>query len=674
MKISYNWLQDYCSVDLPAHELAAKLSHSGLCVETYEPAGDDWMLDVEVTSNRPDCLSHIGIAREVAAFAGTRISQPEVRPETDETIDFNEHMAVEVESPTLCPHYTARLICDVKVGPSPEWMQRRLEICGIRPVNNIVDITNYVLLESGQPLHAFDLQMLQDNKIIVRRAREGETITTIDGDEQELSGDMCVIADGREPVAVAGVMGGLDSEISESTSTIVLESARFDPPSVRRTSRALGLSSESSYRFERGVDPENVHRAARRATEFIHEIAGGRPATGMADIRADETRTPTVQMRFDRMEQVLGLEVDPDKVRSIFEGLELSILESSPDAMTVDIPSWRSDLGREIDLIEEVARVHGYDKISESTRIPVRMSTPSERERHERTVRRTLTGQGFDEVITYSLVQGTEAQSTQPWSDEGPIALRNPVSSDKTHLRLTNVINLVNAKQYNAAHGVPEVDLFELGKVYLPRDESDAPLPREKTCLTLLTDREDGFFVLKGVFANLLDALHVADNIDEEPEKLSVLRDDRSLALRAGDQLLGFLGIVDEDLAGDSECCSAVMELDFDLLAELASVEPSISAVPTYPAVERDIAVIVSESVRWKDLKRCIEDNAPEHLESLQFFDIYRGEPVPASKKSVAFSITFRSSERTLTRQEADAARDEIVAVLQDELGAELRS
>ncbi|MFW5914836.1 MAG: phenylalanine--tRNA ligase subunit beta [Planctomycetota bacterium] len=678
MKISYNWLKDYCSVDMPAHELASRLSQSGLCVETYEPIGDDYMLDVEVTSNRPDCLSHIGIAREVAALTGTRISQPDVHSSHEAGPEFNNYVSVSVESPRLCPHYTARLIRGITVGPSPQWLRKRLEICGVRPVNNIVDVTNYVLLESGQPLHAFDLSCIAENQVIVRRAREGESITTIDGQKHALTGEMCVIADVRAPVALAGIMGGQESEIGEETTDVLLESARFSPPNIRRTSRRLGLSSESSYRFERGVDPENVNRASRRAAGLILETAGGELANGMADIRSDEWRTPQVSMRFDRMDDLLGLEVDLDTIESIFEGLELSILQITSDAVIVDVPSWRADLTREIDLIEEIARVHGYDKISEETHIPVRLSSLPDRERYERRVRQTLTGEGFDEVITYSLVSEEQASRPQPWSDADPVRLRNPVSSDKTHLRMSNLPNMLQAKRYNAAHDVPRVDIFELGKVYLPEDDGpdETTLPTEKCCLSLLTDREDGLFLLKGVLKNIADVLHLECDIEEEVEQASILDPERSLRLKVDGEMLGYVGITSDPVMEEFglSAAPALMELDYDLLVDKAQTQPSIHPIPKYPAVDRDIAISVEEGVRWAELEACVDDHAPEHLESVQFFDVYRGKPIPAGKKSVAFSITLRSPNRTLTREEADAARDEIVEGLSDELGAELRT
>ncbi len=675
MIVSYNWLKDYCCFDLPAHELAGRLSRSGLCVETYEPVGDDWTLDVEVTTNRPDCLSHIGIAREIAALTGGRLRHPASAAAEAEDLTFDDVCSVEVRCPELCPHYTARLIVDVEVGPSPEWLRKRLSACGLRPINNVVDVTNYVLLETGQPLHAFDLALLEGRKIIVRRAGDGERIVTIDGTEHALSPEMCVIADASKPVAVAGVMGGMESQIGEVTTDILLESARFEPRSIRTTSRALGLSSDSSYRFERGVDPEAVESSSLRACRLIMELAGGRLARDMGNVRADRWRPLSITVRYERLALVLGIEVPRAEVQRILEAQELEIKEETPSAITVLAPSWRGDLTREIDLIEEVVRIHGYDKLCETTRIPVVMSPLSPRQRCERTVRRLLAGEGFDEVMTHSLISPAGAQLAQPWHDGDPIEVRNPVSVAKTHMRLTNMANLLGAKQFNAAHAVPQVDLFELGKVYLPGRTSEDELPREKTCLSLLTDREEGLFVLKGVLANVLEALHVEEDLAEEPAQAGPFSAEQSLVLRLEGTLLGCLGILRQDIAEQYDLATrpALMEVDFDLLIQKARMHPTVRSVPKYPPVERDVAVVVEEGVRWAELRRCVLEQAPEHLESLEFFDVYRGEQIPPGKKSIAFSLTLRSADRTLTNEEADAARDRIVAALKERLGAELR-
>ncbi|KPK62822.1 MAG: hypothetical protein AMK73_05645 [Planctomycetes bacterium SM23_32] len=673
MKASYNWLKDYGGFDLAAHELAERLSRAGLNVESYEPQGDDWMLDVEVKSNRPDCLGHVGIAREIAAITGGKLKLPPVEVDEEAERPVGSAAAVEVTAPDLCPRYTARVVEGVRVGPSPEWVRKRLMVCGIRPVNNVVDATNYVLLECGQPLHAFDLARIRDRRIVVRRARPGEVITTIDGTEHELSGQECVIADAVKPVALAGVMGGLDSEISDATADLLLEAARFDPRSVRRTSRAHGVASESSYRFERGVDPEVTDWASRRTCQLIVEWAGGRLLSGAIDVRADEPALRQVTLRFGRVALLLGIEVPPDEVVGILEGLQLEVLDRGADAVRVRVPSWRSDLEREVDLIEEVARIHGYDRIGETTEMPVRPVRPTISQMAERKARRLLAGQGFDEAMTYSLIAPDPLQLAQPWCQAEPIAVRNPVTIDRTHLRLTNMANLLHAKAYNAAHGSPQVDLFELGHVYLPRAETDTP--EEKLCLTLLTDREDGLRTLKGVLRNVMDGLGVEGRLEETPGARGPFAEEQAVALRLDGEWLGCAGAAAAEVTQELDLpnAPALMEVDFALLAARCRLDRPYRAVPAYPATTRDLAVVVDEAVLWADMEQCIRHDAPDLLESVALFDVYRGDPVPAGRKSVAFSLTFRRRDRTITAEEAEEARAAILSRLQSQLGAELR-
>ncbi|MGD2175936.1 MAG: phenylalanine--tRNA ligase subunit beta [Candidatus Brocadiaceae bacterium] len=675
MKASYNWLRDYCEFDLPAHELAARLSHCGLGVESYEPRGDDWMLDVEVKTNRPDCLCHLGVAREVAAVTGGEARRPEFVLEEDPDRPFGQAASVEVAAPDLCPHYTARVISGVRIGPSPEWMQERLDTCGIRPINNVVDVTNYVMLEAGQPLHAFDLALLDESKIIVRRAGAGEVLITIDGQEHELVGEECVIADVSGPVALAGIMGGLESEIGDSTTDVLLEAARFDPRTTRRTSRTHAVASESSYRFERGIDPEITDWASRRACQLILELAGGRVLNGSADIRADAGAdvTPEVSLRFARLKLVLGLEVRPDEAAQIFRSLGLAVLDLDETGVTVRVPSWRSDLTREVDLIEEVARIHGYERISETTDMPVRPVLPSVAELAGRRTRQLLAGEGFNEVMTYSLVLPTELQLSQPWYDGEPVGVRNPISAERTHLPLTNMANLLHVKHFNATRGTPRVDLFELGALYLPRAGEDTP--EEMPCLTLLTDREDGLRFLKGVLANLLDSLGVAAEVEEEPEAAGPFGPAEALTLHMGDEMLGCAGVVAPEVAEELGLSNrpALLELDFSALVDRCRLSPPYRPVPAYPAAERDLAIVVEERVLWADIERCVLRNAPDVLESVGFFDLYRGQSIPSGRKSVAFSLTFRREDRTITSEEAEEARTTILSALERELGAELR-
>jgi phenylalanyl-tRNA synthetase beta chain len=676
MKISYNWLKDYCGHELPASELAARLGEIGLCVETFEAVGDDWMLDVEVTTNRPDCLSHVGIAREVAALTGLRVRHPECAARAEPALKFEDLASVSVRCPDLCPHYTARVIKGVRVGPSPDWLQKRLITCGLRPINNVVDVTNYVLLEMGQPLHAFDLNLLAGRTIIVRRAAPGETMTTIDGVERALPPDACVIADAKRAVAVAGVMGGIDTEIRDSTTDVLIESARFDPVSIRRVSRALVLSTDSSYRFERGVDPEGVDRASERACRLILELAGGRLASGAANLRADSTELRAVSMRFKRLALVLGISVSPDEVRRIFEGQELEILKLNRNSVTVRVPSWRADLEREIDLIEEVARIHGYDKIAETTRMPVAPAAAGRRERCERIVRNVMVAAGFNEVMNYSLVTNSPHQLMQPWHNGQPIALRNPVSQDRTHLRLTTMPSLLAVKQFNAAHGTARIDVFEIGKIYLPQDSEDGR-PREQVCLGALTDRKDGFYLLKGALANVLESLHIEEEIEEVPEAPAAIGpfDQERLLLKLDGETLGCIGVLSAGVAAAYDLGNrpALMEVNLDLLLKLFKIHPTIQATPRFPEVRRDVAVVVDETVRWREMERCIRENAPEHMQSVEFFDVYRGQQVAAGKKSIAFSLTFRAPDRTLTGAEADAGRDKVVAALKAKFAAETR-
>jgi len=673
MKISYNWLKEYCEFDMPAHELAERLSHAGLNVDTYEPRGSDYMLEVEVTTNRPDCLCHLGLAREVAALTGSEARRPSPQPVEDAELAFQQHAHVQVDTPQLCPHYTARLIKGVKVGPSPDWMQQRLITCGLRPVNNVVDITNYVMFESGQPLHAFDFSLLQGQKVIVRRAQAGEVITTIDGKERELTGEECVIADAAKPIAVGGVMGGVESEISDSTTDVLLEAARFDLRSIRRTSRHHGLISDSSYRYERGIDPEITEWASRRAAELILEMAGGRLCNGMADIRSDTTETPQVTLRMARLSLLLGISVPQPEVVSIFRGLGLDICEQTAGTVTVRVPSWRPDLRREVDLVEEVARLHGYDKIADVSTMPIRPVSPSKQETAERRTRALLAGQGFDEVMTYSLVSPSALQLAQPWHDGPPLALRNPVSAERTHMRLTNMANMLGVKRFNQAHGTDRVDLFELSRVYVPRPGEDQP--EEKLCLSMLTDREDGLRVLKGVLANVLEELGIDTPVEEVPECAGAFRADGALVLRIDGELLGCAGVASDEAVAELDLrhAPALMECDFHRLVELTEFDRPYAPIASYPATRRDLAIVVRDDVLWADVQRVVLGSATELLETLEFFDVYVGDPVPHGHKSIAFSLTFRRQDGTITAEEAEQARAHVVDALSRELGATLR-
>jgi len=673
MKISNNWLKDYCAHELAAHELADKLSMAGLNVDTCEPVGGDHVLDVEVTANRADCLSHLGLAREVAAHTALEATPPDL--DVSESPDHNvaDYASVRVDDAELCPHYTARVVLGIKLGPSPDWMQTRLTACGIRPISNVVDITNYVMLECGQPLHAFDLARVAGGGIVVRAARPGEKLTIIDGAELTLTGSECVIADETHAVALAGVMGGIDSEICDTTTDVLVESARFNPPNIRRTARGHGLGSESSFRFERGIDPQLADWASRRACQLLVEHCGGTLAAGVAECGSADVEMPEVELRMARLALVLGLEVPLETVLSAFRGLGLEILADSDEVVRVRVPSWRPDLTREIDLIEEVARVHGYDKLRETLDMTVRAVTPSLPEVAERRARHMIAGQGFCEVMTYSLVPPEDVQLIQPWHEGEPMMLRNPVSAEHSRMKLTNMANILKAKRFNETHGTPRVDLFELGTVYIPQGKDEQP--DEKVCLTLLTDRDEGLRVVKGVLSNLIEELSADVEIAQTTGCAGPFAEGTALSLSIGGEFVGCAGIVSDAVADalDLRTRPALMELDFAKLADHCRLDRPLKAVPTYPGTSRDLAIIVGEDVLWADIESCIRSAGCDTLESVEFLNIYRGEHVPADKKSVALSLAFRRTDRTITAEEAEQARATALAALQSQLKAELR-
>ena len=670
MKISFNWLKEYVLFYLSPQELADKLTHVGLVVADIKAVEDDYCLEVEVTSNRPDCLGMIGIAREVAAAVGGNLRIPETLIQ-DKGADVAGNVRVDVEDAILCPRYTARILNRVNVGPSPEWMQKRLQCIGLRPINNVVDITNYVMMETGQPLHAFDLDKLCGQKIVVRKARAGEEIVAINGARRVLFHDMLVIADGEKPVAIAGVMGGKETEVSWSTRNVLLECAQFDPQQVRRTSKALGIASDSSYRFERGVDPEGVEYASKRAASLIQAHAGGETAGKCLEVRSQKPESGKVTLRLERLRKALGMEIKRDVAVDILTRLQFTILNVVDTFIDVGVPSFRGDVYREIDLIEEVSRIYGYNNIPTKTAIGVRGSVKSEQEIVEDLIRQTLVGLGFFEVKTFSIVDASPAQSVNLWSDSAGIEIANPLRLEESRLRTCLLPGLINAKRHNANHGTEQVRFFEIAKVYLAGKEK---LPVEKTCLSLLADVD--FLTLKGVVESLLMNLGVLEGCEwtayGEPR---FFNDDRAAKALMNGATLGYLGGACKELELKTSPCLA--ELDVDLLAEVRKKSVTgrkYRSLPQHPSVSRDLAIIVDEEVAWASIEKCINDIRVPFLRAINFFDVYRGKQVPPGKKSIAFNLCFQSPDRTLTSEEVDAAQQGVLGALNKSLGAELRT
>jgi len=665
MKVSYNWLKDYCEIGVPVEQLVAMLTIAGSEVEGYEPAGGDFSITLEIKSNRPDLLGAIGIAREVAAISRKPLRKPPVECKADPK-PASAWAAVEVPAPDLCPRYTARVITGVKVGPSPRWMVERLEAVGLRAINNIVDITNYVMMECGQPLHAFDLDTLSGRKIIVRRAEEGEAITTIDDVVRRLTTRDLVIADARRAVAVAGIMGGADTEVSPATRNVLLESAVFNPVSVRRTSRSTGLATDASYRFERSVDPVGTEWASRRAAALIAELGGGKLAEGLIDANVMELKPKKVSLRVPRIRRILGIDIPAREAANILRSLEFTVLSAGDDLIEVTVPSFRAvDVYREIDLIEEVGRIHGYDNVPLTTGMTIKVGAVSKLEKCQRRLREVLTGCGYNEAVSSSFISPQIAAALNPWNG-AIVELANPLRTEEGALRPCLLASMLHVKAINQNRGVPRCEMFELGKVFL-----GPMIEKEAACVL----EEDGFHALKGVVELLLDRFGMQRRCEMAPAGDGLFKPGRGLRVTSGGRTIGCFGEISDKLAAmfDLKQAPCAAELDFDAIVELAELERKSREVPKFPAVDRDLSIIVYESITWEQIVAAIESLCESLRESITFLNAYRGKPIEPGRKSVAFTLRYRSPERTLTNEEVNDAQSRLVAHLKEKLGATLR-
>jgi phenylalanyl-tRNA synthetase beta chain len=641
----------------------------------------DVVLEVAVTANRSDCLSILGLAREVAALLDLPLRHPEVRvgegpPEIK--------ARVTILDPVHCPRYAARLLTDLTVKQSPFWMRRRLQVSGIRAINNLVDVTNYVLLEFGQPLHAFDFTHLKGGEIVVRLPRHEERrFTTLDGQERELTPDTLLICDAARPVALAGVMGGLDSEVTPDTRQVLIESAYFNPATIRRTSKRLGLSSEASYRFERGVDPEAVIHALERAAQLMCEVGGGRVVGPRLDEYPAPLQHPRLNLRVSRTNQVLGTDFSTETIAGLLKRLHLPALSLDRENLAVQVPSFRNDLTREVDLIEEVARLAGFDQIPVTLpkgEVATRRPGPEVRLRQE--ARQLLLGLGFNEAINYAFQAERLAELAAAPGAAPPLALANPLSEEQAVMRTSLIPGLLETLRRNTLQQVQDLRLFEAAKVFLP--QPDAELPREETCLAglLYGAREEvywaasrepvSFFDLKGVVETLLSGLQI-------PE-VNFLRQDlppylcQGARVYAGERDLGFLGEVEPEVGEklDLEGSIFVFQLSLAALAQ-AAAPPLFTPLPRYPAVFRDIALVLAEGVPAAQVTEALYRFGAPWLVEARLFDVYTGDQVPSGKRSLAFRLSYRDPERTLTDELINPHHQTLVAALSRELGAELR-
>ena len=669
MIVSWNWLTQYVRLTMPVDTLTERLALTGLNHESTTEVGGDLAIDLEVTSNRSDCLGHVGVAREISVLFETPLLIPDPRPKMSGA-PADTLAGVTVEASDICPRFTARVVTGATIRESPWWLRKRLETLGVRPINNVVDVTNYVMFECGQPLHAYDLDTLAEKRLVVRLARTSEKLTAINGKVYELTAEMLVIADAAHPIGLAGVMGGLETEISPSTRNLLIEAAQFDAMSVRNTARALGLFSPSSYRFERSIDPEITEWASRRCAELILETAGGTLHPGVIDVATVRVERPSVTLRLNQIPRVLGIEIDRASAERILTALGLKSRGETASSLTFDPPSWRSDLEREIDLIEEVARVHGYEHIPEDRAVPLTSAPRGDRERVEGVVREALTACGFDEACTFSLVADPLSVPVGPGPALPSIRVDHSSRRREGSLRQSLLPSLLAARRHNEAHGNPNAEVFEIADVYLPRT-NDEP-PDQPVKLGVVSGRD--FAGLKGVVEALVERLH-AGNLEAKVASVLWFHPGRTAELSLGGEHLGYLGEVDRSRldALELRADSSATELDLGVLMRRAKLVPQNRALPPFPAVIRDLSLLVDRSLPWSQLFDAVKAVAGSTLESVDFLDTFHGGNVPDGKHSVHFALKFRHPDRTLTGEEVDRSVRSVLEICATRFEAVLR-
>jgi phenylalanyl-tRNA synthetase beta chain len=694
MFISCHWLRELTGTILTPRELRDGLTMVGLAIDAVAEVGDDYVLDVEVPSNRPDCLSHVGIAREVSVIDGGQVIMPPANPPSMAG-KASGYAAVDVFDPDLCPRYTARVVRGVKIAPSPTWLAKRLETIGQRPINNVADITNYVLHELGQPLHAFDLAKLSEGRIIVRRAGAGEKIKTLDGVDRELKTDMLVIADATSPVAIAGVMGGEYSEISDTTVDVLIESAYFDPDSVRRTARALGMDTEASRRFERGSDYGGVLQAQARCIELICEIAGGAATEDAIDVCTDLPPARLISFRPARVETLTSLHVAPDEINRILLALGFVI---SPTASVVSsaettfvVPTWRVDVEREEDLIEEVARHTGYDQIG-SELPPARSAgeyQPQETKR--RVMRRALTASGFAEAINFSFIDTAHDDRIElipafagVTGIEQFVTLQNPIIDDAVRMRPTLIPGLLDSLRRNFNHGEKNVRLFENGRIFASSAAGQLPYEREALALAITggateedraqAARELDFYDLTGAIAAAAEAMKLGP-IYFAKATIKHLRAGQAAAIKLADgRVIGAVGRLAETVAALYKFRQPVYvgELDLSMLLATKEKETQYRPLARYPGVVRDVTLQVDRHETLAEMLEAIACEKNEFCRSAKLVGIFQGASVPDGKRAVTLRLEYRSDDRTLRDDEVEEMHRAIVNAIAQKVGAEL--
>ena len=699
-----------CGMNCSARELGIGSDHDGIMILPEDapigmPLADylklsDTVLDLEITPNRPDCLSMVGMAREVGAMYAVDAKNPldEMEAALTEGADLPsvEQLAtVTVEDTDRCPRYTARVIKNVKVGPSPDWLAERVTAAGARSINNVVDVTNYILFLFGQPLHAFDYDKLVDEtgkaNVVVRAAKEGEKLLTLDGEERELTTDMTVIATSEKAVGLAGVMGGLDTEVTEETTTILLEAATFEPGRTSRTSRNLGLISESSMRYERRVDDVEIDRMSAAAAQLLAEVSGGTVVPGLIDVYNTKTEPEVLEFRIPRFQGMMGEAIPRDFIVDMLQRLGCTVSEKDEQTLTVVPPTFRPDLEREIDLYEEVLRLYGMDRIpSTLPGGPGRVGIKTEAQRTMDKINNTLRACGLNETMTYSFADPHELEQLRmPTEGMGiPVELLNPLNAEQSVMRQSIIPGLMRSVAYNQSRGVHNIQLYETGVVFFGAEGRKSPKERNRLAVVMAGAMSDpswnqasvafDFFDGKGVIESLMRELAIAKprfkalGAEEAPH----LQPGRAAQVLDGGTVLGWIGEI-HPLACDAYDVQApvvAFELDLDALIKCARPARDYVDVPVFPAVTMDVAFVVDESVTHEQLSRCISSAGGKLLDKAQLFDVYRDEErLGAGKKSMAYALEYRAADRTLTTEEVDKQHARLIKKVCGATGAEVR-
>jgi len=669
MNFSYNWLQSFFKKKLPKPEKLAELltMHSFEVSEVKNPSagGDDWLLDIDILPNRgPDCFSHLGIAREISAITGFKYLIDMPKFNEDKGIKAKDFVNVTVKDKVACPRYTARVITGTKVGFSPKWMRERLEVCGLKPINNIVDVANYVMLETGQPLHAFDGEKLEDRKIIVRFAKEGEKITTLDGEKYGLEKGMLVIADTKKPVAMAGIKGGKAPEIDLKTKVVVLESANFYSRIIRRASKRIDLKTDASWRFEHGIDPNLTEFAINRAAFLIQEIAGGKICQGLIDIYPKKVYPKRIKLNLDYIESLLGIKIPHQEIITILKSLGFKIKNFKLKIVEVEVPTFRLDISIPEDLIEEIGRIHGYQEIP--ARFPLAVLIPPKRNLDifwENLSKDILKEAGFSEVYNYSFISGKDGEIFK-YSKHDLMDVENPTSLDFQYLRPSLIPNLLKNIEKNFRN-FSKIKIFELGKIFRQ------PKTEKKALSGVMTG--EVFYETKGTIDLLLNKLGISniwfDEYRPTPEesKLAIWQSKKCAEIKVNHEEIGFLGEISPKILDDFKIATKVIafDIDFEKLSKLTSEEHEYRPISRFPSAVRDIAVLVPREVRVAQVLNEIYDTGKGLVRDVDLFDIYEGGELPAGKKNLAFHIIYQAEDRTMTSEEIDGLQKKIISALE---------